>query len=58
LRSAARNRLFAFGSMVRAIVSVFRFLRSQSAKNETQKKIKYRAAEGWIADCVSPDNNT
>jgi hypothetical protein len=23
-------------------------------KNEIQKKIKYRSAEGWIADCVSP----
>jgi hypothetical protein len=22
-------------------------------KNEIQKKIKYRSAEGWIADCVT-----
>jgi len=22
-------------------------------KKEPQKKIKYRSAEGWIADCVS-----
>jgi len=28
--------------MVLAIVSVFRFLRSASAKNEIQKKMKYR----------------
>jgi len=25
-------------------------------KNETQKKIKYRSAEGEMADCVSPVN--
>jgi len=32
---------------------VFRFLRSTSAKTETQMKIKYRSAEGWITDCIS-----
>jgi len=30
-------------------------LRSMSAKTETQKKLAYRSAEGWIADCVRPD---
>jgi hypothetical protein len=48
LRSAARKRLFACGSMVLAIYLCAQrapgFLRSQSAKNETQKKIKYRCA--------------
>jgi hypothetical protein len=27
-------------------------------KNETQKKIKYRSAEGQIADCISPVSQT
>jgi hypothetical protein len=26
-------------------------------KTETQKKITYRFAEGWIADCVNPDRS-
>src|SRR6266545_6613337 len=54
LRSAARNRLFACGSMVLAIVSVFRFLRSASAKNETQKKMKYRCERSHLGYRVSP----
>jgi hypothetical protein len=29
------------------LFSVFRFLRSQSAKNEKQLMIKYRSAEGY-----------
>jgi hypothetical protein len=32
------------------------FLRSASAKTKHNKKIKHRSAEGWIADCVSPDS--
>jgi hypothetical protein len=45
---------FACGSMVRYDPNVCRFLRSQSAKNDKRKKRKYRSAEGWIANCVSP----
>jgi hypothetical protein len=36
------------------IVSVFRFLRSQSAKNEIQKKMKYRCERSHLGYCVSP----
>jgi hypothetical protein len=42
--------------MVLSILSVSRFLRSESAKTATQKKITHRAAEGWIADCVTRVN--
>jgi hypothetical protein len=42
------------GSMVLAILSVFHFLRSQSAKNETQKKMKYRCERSHLGYCVSP----
>ena len=49
---AASTKFIACGSMVLPVLSVFRFLRSTSAKTETQKKIKHRSAEGYIADCV------
>src|SRR6266498_2071699 len=39
--------------MVLAILSVFRFLRSQSAKNETQKKMKYRCERSHLGYRVS-----
>jgi hypothetical protein len=42
------------GSMVLAILSVFHFLRSQSAKNETQKKMKYRCESSHLGYRVSP----
>src|SRR6266508_3170609 len=42
--------------MVLAILSVFRFLRSQSAKNETQKKMKYRCERSDLGYRLSPVN--
>jgi hypothetical protein len=41
------QRIFACGSMVLLYLFVFRFYRSQSDKNEKQKMIKYRSAEGY-----------
>jgi CheY-like chemotaxis protein len=40
--------------MVLSVLSVFRFLRSASAKNETQKKMKYRCERSHLGYRVSP----
>jgi hypothetical protein len=65
LRGAARKRLLARPSTSSGCTAAWYFsfypyfvFALYERKNEIQKKIKYRSAEGSIADCVSRVNMT